>query len=352
MHAVVVRAPGDYGLEEIPTPLCPRDGALLRVTACGLCGSDLRTLRSGHLRVELPWVLGHEVCGTLVATGSDYRGPYSAGDVLAVAPLAYCGSCDFCESGAYELCEAQREIAQAWPGGFAEYMALPEPCLSLGTIVPAPRNLDPALAAVSEPVSSCVNAQEKGETGLGDTVVIIGAGPIGCIHTALARARGADRVLVADTQASRLASCQPFGPDVVINAAETRVVDEVRRETDGRGPEVVICATAAPIAQVQAVEMARKGGRVLFFGGLPKDQSKPGINTNLIHYRGLHVIGTTTFAPRHQKIALSLLASGRIRGDKLITHRLPLAQFQEGVRLASQGDALKVVFVNAGTGES
>ena len=352
MSAVLVRAPGAYGLEEMPRPSCPRDGVLLKVQACGLCGSDLRTLRSGHPRVKLPWVVGHEVSGAVVEIGPEYCGPYAVGDVLAVAPLAYCGSCDFCRCGVHELCEAYRELAQAWPGGFAEYMALPEPCLSLGTIVPVPEGLDPVLAAISEPVSSCVNAQEKGAIGLGDTVVIIGAGPIGCIHAALARTRGADRVIVADRRPSRLAHCKPFvAPGAIINVAETDLVEEVHRETDGKGADVVICATSAPIAQVQAMEMARKGGRVLLFGGLPEDQSKPSIDTNLIHYRALHVMGTTIFAPRHQKTALGLLASGRISGDKLVSHRLPLCEFAEGVRLASQGDALKVVFVTGATGE-
>jgi len=345
MKAVVVRAPMEFGVEEVPIPPTPEDGLLLKVIACGLCGSDLRTLRSGHHRVTLPWIIGHEISGEVVGLGPKYRGPWQVGDRLAVGPVVYCGVCDFCINGRYEFCEAYREIAQAWPGGFAEYIAIPPEALRLGTIHRIPEGLDPAHAAISEPISSCVNAQERGQVSLGDTVVIIGSGPIGCTHVSLARARGADRIIVADVVDERLKLVEPFGPDVTINAARMDLVAEVRRLTNGKGAEVVITATPAPVAVVQAVEMARKAGRILVFGGLPKDQSKPGLDVNIIHYNALQMIGTTTFAPRHQRIALGLLASGRIPGDRLVTHRFPLVEFAQGVQLAMEGKALKVVFL-------
>jgi L-iditol 2-dehydrogenase len=344
MKAVVVRAPMQFNVEDVPTPDVPKRGLLLKVHACGLCGSDLRTLRSGHRKVAFPWIIGHEISGEVVEVGDKYQGPWQEGDLLAVGPLAYCGVCDFCVSGRYELCENYREIAQAWPGGFAEYIAIPEGCLRLGTIQHVPEGLDPAFAAISEPISSCVNAQERGQVGLGDTVVIIGTGPIGCIHTSLARVRGADKVFIADIVDDRLKLAEAFEPDVTINAARTDLVEEVRRLTDGKGAEVIITATPAPIAVVQAVEMARRGGRILIFGGLPKDNSKPGVDMNTVHYNALHLIGTTTFAPRHQRIALHLMASGRIPADKLVTHRFPLSEFTKGATMALEGKTLKVVF--------
>ena len=344
MKAVVVRAPMDFGIEEVARPEAPAGGLLLQVHACGLCGSDLRTLRSGHRKVTLPWTIGHEICGEVVTLGSGYAGAWAVGDRLVVGPLAYCGTCDFCAGGQYELCEAYREIGQAWPGAFAQYLALPEACVRLGTVQRAPETLNSVYAAVSEPVSSCVHAQEKGQVGLGDTLVVIGTGPIGCIHISLGRARGASRVIVVDIVDERLALAEPFGPDAVVNAAKVDLVAEVRRLTGGRGADVIITATPAPQAQVQAVEMARKGGRILLFGGLPKEQSRPGVDMNLVHYNALHLIGTTIFAPRHQRIALDLMASGRIPVEKLVTHQFPLEAFDEGARLALEGKALKVVF--------
>ena len=345
MNAVVVRAPMDFGVEEVPRPDVPDAGLLLEVLACGLCGSDLRTLRGGHRKVTLPWIIGHETCGQVAAVGPDYHGPWEMGDLLAVGPVVYCGYCDFCLNGQYELCENYREIAQAWPGGFAEYMAIPPEALELGTIHAVPQGLDPAYAGISEPIASCVNAQERGRVELGNTVAIIGAGPIGCIHTSLARARGAGKVFVADVVGEKLRLAETFEPDAAINARECDLVDEVRRLTDGKGADVIITATPAPIAVVQAVQMARKGGRILVFGGLPKDDCTPDVDINTIHYNALHMIGTTTFAPRHQRIALQLLASGRVPGDKLVTHRFPLSEFVKGATLALEGQTLKAVFL-------
>jgi len=344
MKAVVVRAPMQFDVEDVPVPECPEAGLLLRVIACGLCGSDLRTLRGGHRNVTFPWIIGHEICGDVAMVGSKYQGSWEVGERLAVGPNAYCGICDFCIDGAYELCENYVEIAQKWPGGLAEYLAIPEECVRLGTIHRPPEGLDPALAGISEPTSSCMNAQERGQIGLGDTVVIIGSGPIGCTHISLARARGADRIYIADIVSERLKLAEPFGPDATINAAETDLVQEVRRLTGGKGADVVITATPAPIASVQAVEMARKAGRILIFGGLPKDNSKPGVDMNIVHYGALQIIGTTAFAPRHQRAALKFLASGRIPGDKLITHRFPLSEFKKGATMMLEGKVLKPVF--------
>jgi len=345
MKAIVVRAPGDYGIEEVPVPKVPDGGLLLRVQACGLCGSDLRTLRSGHRRVRLPWIIGHEISGVVEGTGAAYRGPARPGDPLVVGPLAYCGTCEFCIAGRYELCEQQREIAQDWPGGFAQYVAVPEACVRLGNVRPLPPGLDPVFAAVTEPMSSCINAHEKAATGLGDTVAVFGGGPVGCLHAGVARARGAFRVAIIDVEQNRLALAEPFGPDLLVNARREDPVAALMRFTGGRGAEVVVTATPAPEAVIQAVAAVRKGGRVVVFGGLPIDNATPAVSWNDIHYKALHVIGTTTFAPRHHLRAIEMAVSGRIPMDRLVTARYPLERFAEGVRLATNGDALKVVFL-------
>jgi len=344
MKAVVIRAPMDFVLEDVPVPEIPEAGLLVKVLYCGLCGSDLRTIRSGHRKVTFPWIIGHEISGLVVETGPLCKTGIRKGDTIAIGPLAYCGRCDFCIAGSYELCEGYREIGQVWHGGFAEYVAIPEECVNLGNIIPVPPGMDPAFASITEPVSSCINAQEKGHIGLGDTVVIIGSGPVGCIHIALARTRGADTIIIADISEQRLAYAEAFGPDALINAEKTDLVEEIMRVTGGKGADVVITATPAPSAPAQALAMARKGGRILLFGGLPKDKSNPGINLNVLHYKALSLMGTTIFAPRHQKLALKLVESGRVPADRLISHTFDLAQFEEGVELAMQGKVLKALF--------
>ncbi len=344
MKALVVRAPMQFAIEEVSLPSLPDGGLLLQVEACGLCGSDLRTLRSGHRKVTFPWIIGHEICGRVAVLGSKYHGPWNTGDRLAVGPLAYCGRCDFCLDGRFELCENYREIGQAWPGGMAETIALPEECLQLGNIRPVPLTGDPAELSISEPVSSCIHAQEKGDVSLGDTILIFGAGPVGCLHASLARLRGAAKVILADINRERLMQAQAFQPDALIDSSQADLPAEVARLTGGKGADVVITATPAPDAQVQAVEVARKGGRIILFGGLPVDQARPGINMNTVHYRALHILGTTIFAPRHQRQALDLILSGRLAVDRMIT-RFPLSDFDQAARLALAGKILKAVLM-------
>ena len=317
---------------------------MIKVKAVGLCGSDLRTLKSGHKNVKLPAIIGHEVAGVIEEVGKDYCGVYKVGDDIAVAPVVYCGECEFCKAGRPQYCENIRELAQHWPGGFAEYMAIPPESLANGTLQRIPEGLNYEYAAVAEPPSSCVHAQERLRVGIEDTVVIIGAGPIGCLHVCIAKAKGAKKIIIADVNDNRLALAKAFEPDVLINSSEVDLVAEVKRLTDGMGADVVITANPVGATQVQAVEMAKKSGRIALFGGLPHDNSKPGIDTNIIHYRGLELIGTTTFAPRHHKQVIDLMQSGRIPVEKLVTHRMPLSKFSEGVDLAVQGKALKVVF--------
>ena len=345
MAALVVRAPMQFSVERVPIPEIPEGGLLVRVQACGLCGLDLRTLRSGHGHVTFPYTIGHEVAARVERTGQGYRGPWKPGDQLAVGPLAYCGVCSNCLEGRYELCEEQRQIGQAWPGGLAEFLALPEPVVRLGNLQRAPDGLDPALVTLAEPLSSCINAQEAAEVGMGDTVAILGAGPIGCLHAALARARGAFQVVLIDVDPGRLALAEPFGADARVDGSAEDAVAAVRRLTGGRGASVVIAATPSPQASVQALEMARRGGRVVQFGGLPPGDSRPPIDVNRIHYQALRYIGVSTFAPRHNVKALALIASGRMPAARLVTHRFPLSRFEEGAQLALAGRTLKAVFL-------
>ena len=345
MNALVVRAPMDYGIEKREVPSVPEGGLLLKVLACGLCGSDLRTLRSGHRKVQLPYTIGHEISARVEETGKGYSGPWIIGEILAVSPLVYCGKCIFCQNGEFEFCNGYKEIAQAWPGGFAEYMALPEEAIERGTIQRVPEGLDPVHATIVEPLSSCVNAQEKGNITLGDSLLIIGAGPIGTLHLELARARGADQVIFADISADRLKLAEAYEPDLIINTLKQDIKEEVLKATNGAGPSVIITANPDPATQVLAVEIARKGGRILLFGGLPGDKAVPGVNMNTVHYNSLHLIGTTIFAPRHNNVALGLLAKGRISVEKFISHQFELGDFNEGAQLALDGKARKVVFI-------
>ena len=344
MQAMVLQDVMKCVVEQQPVPETPAGGMLVKVHACGLCGSDLRTIRSGHKNVKLPWVLGHEICGEVAELGAGYAGPWKKGDRLSIGPNVYDPSDPFCIEGRHELSANVREIAQQWPGGLAEYIAIPPESVQAGNILPAPAKLDSIYAAIVEPGSSVIHAHEKTATTIGDTVLVMGAGPIGCLHVAVARACGAAKVFVSDVVDERLKLVQAFEPDAVINSATEDLPSRVRELTGGLGPSVVITANPAASSQVQAVEVAAKGGRIALFGGLPHSDSKPGVDMNVVHYQNLTLYGISRFAPRHFRLSLQMLESGQIPGEKLVTNVMPLSRFNDGLQLALEGKALKVVF--------
>lgn len=345
MRALVMTGPGKYSVVDKKEPECPDGGMLLKVNACGLCGSDIRNLFNGHQHIRYPRTIGHEICGTVDMISNNCLDNYKIGERLAVGPMVYCGKCEFCLSGRHELCETTRELGQQWDGGFAEYVAIPKEAIACGSIIRVPGGLKDEYVVLSEPASSCVHAQEKAYIGMGDTVLIIGSGPIGCMHITLAKARGATRVIVADISAERLELSKAFGADFTIHSATEDLKKKIAEITDGKGVEVVITANPIGTTQVQAIEVAKKGGRVVFFGGLPKENARPGIDTNLIHYKGLHVIGVSTFNPRHFRLAVDAIATGMIPAQLLVTHVFKLDDFDKAVELARAGKALKVVIL-------
>jgi L-iditol 2-dehydrogenase len=227
-----------------------------------------------------------------------------------------------------------------YDGGFAEYLIVPSKVLAVNGVNAIPTGVGYAEASVAEPLACVLNGQELAGVGAGDDVVVMGAGPIGCLHVRLARARGAARVFLVDVNAQRLAmAAELVRPDAAIDADP---VEQVLKLTGGRGADVVITAAASGAAQEQAVRMAARQGRISFFGGLPKDDPVIALDSNLVHYRELTIVGANGSSPAHNAAALRLVAEGAVTVSDLITHRLPLPRVLDGIGLVSRGAAIKV----------
>lgn len=343
MQAAYITAPTQIEVRETPAPSMPADGLLLAVKACGVCGSDLRRWREGPAQGSEALIAGHEISGEVLAVGPQVTG-YQAGDHLAVAPDVHCGTCYYCEHGLYNLCDTLRliGITPGWNGGFAEVLALNGEVLRNGIVHRAPDELTYPQAALAEPLSSVLAAHEQARTTLGDTVVVMGAGPIGCLHMAVARARGA-RVILSEPSAVRRQIAERFGPELVLDPSSQDVVAEIRRATGGRGAETAICANPVAATHAQAVELVRKRGTVVLFGGLPKANPQTTLNGNRIHYDELRVIGTFSYHPTYHALALETIRRGLIDSEKIITHTFPLAQAAQAFEKAASGEALKVM---------
>lgn len=342
MKAAVFYGPQDLRFEERPLPVPQENELLIRVGACAICGTDLRTYRFGAANITQPVVIGHEIAGTVVEAGAAVTG-WAAGDRVAVAPAVPCCECAYCRRGIHTMCDSLRSIGYQFDGGFAEYMIVPWAAVRAGCVNRIPDNLTLEEATLAEPLACAINGQELLGVGLDDTVAILGAGPLGLMHADLAKVRGAGKVILVDVLEHRLELARAFAADVLLNGEREDVAARVREETEGAGASVVIVAAPSARAQEQALTLAAKRGRVSFFGGLPKNNPCASLNSNLIHYRELFIMGAYGSMPRHNRMALDLLASGRINAASLIGLVVPLEQLLEGFEAAAQGRVLKVV---------
>ena len=342
MKVARFHAPGDIRIEDAPEP-APGPGDLkIRVRNCSTCGTDVKIMRYGHHHIVPPRVLGHEIAGEVVEVGAQVSG-WQPGDRVQVIAAIPDGVCAECRRGRMTVCPNQESIGYHYDGGFAQYMRVPAKVLAVGGVNRIPDGVDFAAASVTEPLACVLNGQELARVGEGDDVVVIGSGPIGCLHARLARARGAARVFLVELSPARLRlAADLVQPDAAVPAAQTDPVDEVLKLTDGRGADVVITAAAAGSAQEQALQMAARQGRISFFGGLPKDNPTITVDSNLVHYRELTIVGANGSAPRHNTQALALISSGALPVSDLITHRLPLPQVLDGLDIVARGDAIKV----------
>jgi L-iditol 2-dehydrogenase len=342
MKAAVYYAPNDLRIEERPTPSITSAEMLIKVAYCANCGSDVRTWRFGARNITHPITMGHELTGTIVEIGSAVAG-FSPGQHVAVAPAVPCGECPYCRRGVQTMCDNLRSIGNEYHGGFAEFMVVPPPAIRTGCVYNVPDRLPLEEAALAEPLAGAINGQELLNVGMEDTVVVLGAGPLRCMHADLAKVRGAGKVMVADIQPRRLEMARPFAADILIDITAEDLQGRVLEETGGAGASVVIVAAPSGKEQEQALTLAAKQGRVSFFGGLPKSDPCINLDANIVHYRELFLMGAYGSKPRHNRMALDLLAAGRIHVSALISALVPLDRIIEALEMVSRGEALKVI---------
>ena len=341
-------APGDLRYEDADEPTPGPDEVKIKVHACSTCGTDVKIFGAGHQNLHpLPRVIGHEIAGEVVEVGSDvndlYGSDWKSGDRVQVIAAIPCGECAECRRGSLSVCPNQVSMGYQFDGGFAEYMIVPREVLKVDGLNRIPDGLSYAEASVAEPFACAINAQNLARVGEGDHVVVVGSGPIGCLHVRLARANGASRITLVELNRGRLEQAAALvDPDDTVCAGEVDVVEEIMRLTDGRGVDVAITATAAGIAQEQAVSYAARQGRISFFGGLPQDRPTITLDSNLVHYRELTIVGANGSSPANNKDALERIASGAVPVKDLITHRLPLSKVHEAIEIVKSGEGIKV----------
>ncbi|MFX0138685.1 MAG: zinc-binding dehydrogenase [Candidatus Hodarchaeota archaeon] len=327
MKAAMFHGPKNVVLEEIKIPEISDDEVLVKVKASTTCGTDRKLyLRSGKKYPSYfkpPTIFGHEIAGEIYELGKNVIG-YEIGQPVYVHDSAPCLKCFYCKIGKHSLCD---NITWNW-GTWTEFLRVPKEIIQCGNMVPIPKNLTFSEAALTEPLSCVLYGVESSNIKLGDTVVINGAGPIGLFWTNLVKNKGA-RIIQVDIKNERLELAKKLGADVILNAEEEKnIIQAVKDQTNGRGADVAVEAIGYPETWETTIKMARKGGLVNLFGGPPLT-SEISINTGLLHYDELTIIGVFHTTPRYVQASINLLANKKINTGVFITEELKLDDLEK-----------------------
>jgi threonine dehydrogenase-like Zn-dependent dehydrogenase len=347
MRAAVFAGPGRIEVTDIPVPDVGPGDVLIRVRAASICGTDLRIMKHGHFRIPegTQRVLGHELTGRIVETGGEVAG-FAVGDRVSVAPNVGCGECSMCRRGLNQLCPTYDAFGITVDGGFEEYMLVPAVAIRRGNLFHVPDSVSDEVAAIMEPMSCCLHGQRKVDVSAGDSVLIIGAGPIGCFHTVLAKRAGARQVIVANTRQPRLDIAGRMGADHLINVSEHDLHDEVMALTGGEGVDVVITCVSKPDVIASATSLAGRLGRINVFSGLG-DQARPAIDVNSLHYREQTLTGTTGSSVVDYGDVIDIVAEGGIDLSPIITARFALDDIEAAMEHSRSGAGMKSIITFA-----
>jgi L-iditol 2-dehydrogenase len=326
----------DVRLEEIPAPKIGPDELLVKIISSGICGSDV--LEWYRIK-KAPIVLGHEIAGDIAEAGANVT-RFRPGQRVFVSHHVPCNTCWYCLNGNHTVCQTLH-TTNFDPGGFAEYVRVPAINVDRGTFV-LPESVSYDEGAFVEPLACVIRGQRVADFKPGQTVLVMGSGISGLLHIMLARAMGAGRIIATDISAFRLLKAREFGADVALDARED-VPARVRDANRGRPADLAIVCTGALTAFQQALKSVDRAGTVLCFATTDPGVELP-IPLNEFWRNGITVLPSYANSPYDAQVAIELLAAGRLPVNKMITHRLGLAETQKGFQLvAGAGDSLKVI---------
>jgi len=320
----------DLRVEDVDVPGVGIGEVLVKIKAATTCGTDVKIYQRGYVEkiIKLPTIFGHEWAGEVVEVGEDLDWPKKGMRVRA-GNSAPCLHCNMCQKGKYNLCE---NMIWLW-GAYAEYIKIPARTV-LVNMQEIPSHVSFEEAAITEPLACVLHGVEEANVKLGDTVAVIGAGPIGLLHLLTVKKMGAEKVVVIDLVDERLSVAKELGADETINAGKENAVEKVQQLTGGYGADIVIEAIGSPVTWEQALRLARKGGTVLEFGGCPPG-TEIKLNTEMLHYGELTVLGAFHTTPLHFRKALNLISSRTVDVRPLVTKRMRLEDIKQAFEILS-----------------
>jgi L-iditol 2-dehydrogenase len=337
MRAAVVYSQESIRIEELVLPLPSAGELVVRVSACGLCGSDLAKIFQQKLAA--PAVLGHEIAGEVVRVGAAVSS-FQPGDRVVVAHHVPCYGCQYCRHGNHSMCRSFKASHLTY-GGFAEEVLVPA-AHGQFTTLRLPAQVSYEAASFTEPLACCLRSLRRWNLQPADTVLIVGLGPMGLLMAQLVRAESG-HALGTDLDEQRLAFASTLGLDVVSAVADGKLVQKhVHDLTQGRGCDVVVLTAGHGGTVLQACQWVRDGGMITLFGNMAL-QRPAQIDPNLLYAREITLAGSYSSSPLELVHALHLIASHAVDVDRLVTHRLPLEKLPQAVELARTRRAVKAI---------
>lgn len=347
MRAGVYRGQGRVMVEHVPIPEIREGEVLFRVAACGICGTDIKKIH--HNFIAPPQILGHELAGTVVEVGPGVS-KFKPGDRVVSFHHIPCGACFYCEKKLFSQCAGYKKVGLTAGfdpngGGFAEYVRAMPWIVERGMMV-LPPEVTFEEATFVEPVNTCLKAIRKARVAAGETVLVIGQGPIGMLLAILAKHEGA-RVYTSDPMAGRRTASLRFGAAESFDPAESDLLVEMRRRTENRGADAVLLAAPSPALVPEGLSIARPGGRVLLFA-----HNDPVLQLNFpaaaVGIEEKEILGSYSASVDEQEESRALVFSGKLPLRDLISHRFPLERIADALDLAAhpKQDTLKVAITH------
>ncbi|HKV06450.1 MAG TPA: alcohol dehydrogenase catalytic domain-containing protein [Candidatus Acidoferrales bacterium] len=347
MRAGVYRGKGRVVVEQVPIPEIAEGEVLFRVAACGICGTDIKKILHGF--IAPPQILGHELAGTVVETGPGVS-KFKPGDRVVSFHHIPCGVCFYCEKKLFSQCPGYKRVGLTAGfdpngGGFAEYVRAMPWIVERG-MIPLPAGVSFEEATFVEPVNTCLKAVRKARVARGETILVVGQGPIGMLLMILAKHEGAT-VYTSDPMAGRRAASVRFGAAEAFDPGEGNLATEIRRRTDGRGADAVLLAVPNPPLVAEALSLARPGGRVLLFAH-NDPVMELGFPASAVGVEEKEILGSYSASLDDQGESATLVFERRLPVRELISHRFPLERISDALELAAhpKRDTLKVMIAH------
>jgi L-iditol 2-dehydrogenase len=341
MLAAVFHSPNNIIVQQVPIT---RRQVMLKVSACAVCGYDVRVFRNGHRKVSPPVILGHELCGHIQSDVTVGNGlTINAGSRVAVCPLIPCLHCPYCHAGDYNLCVNLKEIGSTSDGGFAQYVAIPEQMIRIGGLVPVPDNLTDEEAALLEPLACCLNSFSRMlPVAKQSSVVIIGDGPMGLIHLQLFKRLSSSRVAIVGKVPSRMEKSRAMGADAVFAYSSETVADVLDFAGSSSVAGAVVVATSNPVAFDLATKVAGKNSKINIFAGMPSGQTFL-LDVNWLHYNQISITGSFSSTPKMLEEATRIAADKAIDLSAIITHKYSLSEIEKAIYVTEKYYGLRAV---------